>query len=712
MRQISFSQAILFWNCPKTWYYKYILDVPREENLEFAHRGNVVHKCLEEYYPNKILSIEKIKDIFNEEWHKFKLDDTFMFRRKDESWNMIKEGINLNLNITQTELEIVFPEVKGYIDIVNTNNHSIYDWKTSTISEHNKKEYLMQLKFYAYLYYKKFNIVPNHLEVFYLKDTTEKLIVKPNLTDIKNVNNFIIKTQNKMQEFIKYPNKLPKFNTNYNWCPYKHLWTKEYKNIFRVDFDISGSYVYIKPQGFSLSNHPKLITKLKEDFSYELKNAYFIKKNCPMANTTVQLFNQKYNRMPIGFIEKLKLMFYEYAESNNMLPVIKVNDSRKFNETLIKMPDKLKSGKVLREYQVDAINKYINGPKISMIELTTGGGKTLILTEIIRKLAYKTLFIIDKKELMYQTKQTFEEELGIEVGVIGDGKKIIKDVTVCTIQTLVSKLEELKEYLSQVRFVIFDECHHIASNSYSNVCHYLKNTEHRLSVTATAKRTDGNEMVLEANGGPIVFSLTGQDLIEKGYLVKPNIIFKKINNTPQEILEMEQNSKQGLINEEPRYDKYYPNFIVNNIKRNELILQTVNENLNKQILILVKLIEHGEILNKIIPNSHWIYGETKSKLRTKTFNDFKSSKINILISTISIFAEGVDIPTLDVVINASANKGDVKTIQVLGRVLRKSENKTQALYYDMFDETTFFRSAALARMNAFKKEGYKIQIID
>ena len=107
-----------------------------------------------------------------------------------------------------------------------------------------------------------------------------------------------------------------------------------------------------------------------------------------------------------------------------------------------------------------------------------------------------------------------------------------------------------------------------------------------------------------------------------------------------------------------------------------------------------------------------MYGGTNKKDREEIFKAFIDGKISVLISTISIFAEGIDIPSLDIVINAAANKGDVKSIQVLGRVLRTLKGKKDAYYYDFIDETKFFRLASLARMKAFRNEGHEVTVID
>jgi len=775
---------------------KYVQKIPGIEDLVYAHRGNVVHHCLENYYPDKKMSIPEVKEMFNKEWKKFKLDNSKLKNKKDETWLMILNGINLDLYVTSTELKIYYPDVVAYIDVVNSRDCIISDWKTSTRSEHNEEEYIMQVKFYAWLYYRKFGELPSRTDVKYLKysGTKAELGCSPTMDDIKEVEKWHKDTRIMMQYYIDNPDKLPPFNTNYFFCPYKHLWNVQEDSIDVKSFIITryGNYIYVDGLNDFLLNY------FADKYSYEKKNAYFIKDKYPNADTTIRLFSKKFKRFPIGFINEVMQSLHDYAVWKNKTPVIKIIDKRYMDKTVIEMPDKLLSGKTLRPYQQEAVDAFVNRKKEGMLEITTGGGKTLVAAEIIRRLRMKTWFIVDKLELLTQAKETFEKNLGLEVGIVGDGKRDIKDINIATIQTVMKILdfsrrfndvkrqvlnkawkryaeanniikpekekheedmtdeeyklyekkldvykekqssffksysftedeteylvkerinikqdiEEFKDILSECRFLIEDECHKAGAESYYKLGAYMPNTEYRLGITATAFRDDGNDMMMHATLGPILYSLTGQDLIEQGYLMKPQINFFKLSIPKKYITQLENESKNGLLNSEDVYSDFYPNFIVRNKYRNQAIKDICEEYKNETILILVKHIEHGTLLEEMIPGSKYIYGETNKKVREDTLKEFKANKLNVLISTISIFAEGVDIPSLTVIINAAANRGDVKSLQVLGRVLRKDEGKQKALYYDFVDSYTFFGNASKDRMKVFRKEGYKINVFE
>ena len=710
----SFSQNNLFMKCPRTWYMKYILKIPGEEDLKYAHRGQVLHKSLEAFYNNEIKLLPELENYFDELWFKkYKLDKTSLKNNKEETWNMVLRGIYLGIKPTTNELKIYYHnDVVAYLDVYDSKNKIAGDYKSSTRSKENEKEYSMQGKFYAWLVYRKFGYILDKFYVYYLKYDNERkeLVIKPTMQDIENAKNWHYKIKERMKYFIDNPDKLPDFNKNNFFCPYKHLWDidkKDPSNKLYVNIDYYANYFYIKG-----NLDENLLNIIYDEFSYEKKDAYYIKKKYPNISTTVRLFSLKLKRLPSGLYKKFLELLTEYANNNNKYLIFNLNDKRYFNKKNINMPNALLSGKILRDYQENGKQYFINKNNYCILEVATGGGKTLIATELIRCLAVKTLFVINKKELLHQTKKAFEEDLGIEIGIIGDGQKKIRDVNVATIQTLTKNIKEYSEFLSDVRFLIIDECHGSASNSYALLSHYMPNTEYRLGLSATAYRTDKTDLKMNGIVGFKGMEIKSENLINEGYLMKPEVNFIKYTIPKEKIKLMEQESKKGLINEELEYMSCYPIFIQNNDERNNIIKDIVKEHEGKNILILVKLIEHGNILEKLIEGSFYLHGTTKKKERKQIFDNFAKGKQKILISTISIFSEGVDIPGLEMVINASANKADIKTIQMLGRVLRKKDGKDKALYYDFIDNFSFFRPACVARIKAFKREGHKVNIIE
>jgi len=90
-------------------------------------------------------------------------------------------------------------------------------------------------------------------------------------------------------------------------------------------------------------------------------------------------------------------------------------------------------------------------------------------------------------------------------------------------------------------------------------------------------------------------------------------------------------------------------------------------------------------------------------------DDFKKSNTGVLIATLSIASEGLDIPDLDIIVNASGNKADVKSIQTIGRVLRKIEGKTTGYYIDFIDTGKHTRKHSRQRALTLENEGHAIE---
>ena len=92
---------------------------------------------------------------------------------------------------------------------------------------------------------------------------------------------------------------------------------------------------------------------------------------------------------------------------------------------------------VLRDYQVEVINKFLHAPQ-SIQEIATGAGKTII-TATLSKLCEpygRTIIIVPNKSLVTQTEEDYKN-IGVDVGVYyGDRKQLNRTHTICTWKSL------------------------------------------------------------------------------------------------------------------------------------------------------------------------------------------------------------------------------------------------------------------------------------
>jgi superfamily II DNA or RNA helicase len=156
----------------------------------------------------------------------------------------------------------------------------------------------------------------------------------------------------------------------------------------------------------------------------------------------------------------------------------------------------------------------------------------------------------------------------------------------------------------------------------------------------------------------------------------------------------------------------YSDGIVDNVLRNTTVKQIAEKYLTegKQVMILTKMIRHGDWFKSNVTGSDLIYGRTEDDLRVEILEDFKQGKLKCLVGNLKIFNKGINIPNLDVIINASGNAGDVVTVQTIGRCLRKSPGKEKATYIDFMDAGDYLNKHSVSRIAALKAEDYRVKI--
>jgi superfamily II DNA or RNA helicase len=666
----------------------------------YGQAGQICHKVLEDYAKDRSINPQAM---FDELWD---LNETPGLNgkplNKAEYFRAVCRGVAILDTCkeikTEDKIEIPFVDnslatinIKGIIDlqVLDNNELKILDWKTG-----NKEDCSEQMIHYAYCIWKKYKIMPSKLVVHFLRIDDE---------DEYNVNETILKIyEKKLKEitkeivskgFDKDKYDLGDWESPFN--AYKKFCEVEYdhrKNKTNIEIVRSGAGGKIKSY---LDDN--LLRMLVKHCSYEMKNSHFIQMNSKWDGR-VRLFNANKKTFPIGMLSRVERVIKDYENFTRKGFKINYVDTRvKLDD--IKTPDILKMQ--LREYQTQAVNSAIEN-EMGVLHLTTATGKTAIAIEVIRKFKKKTLFTIDRIELVKQTQDVIKGVLELDVGLITEGKLEDKDICVATYQTIMSLLKKkdpkINEYLESVGLWISDETHIVAADSFLLISSKLINTQKRIGLSATNFRDDGNDMKIEACVGKEIFRFK-EEAFKSGFISTPDITFIKIKNEKQ--------------SNHDDYASEYNEYIVENIYRNDTIRKVVLElHKDKQILVLTKLINHAKKLSEML-GADMIVGSSGSKQRAEIFQKFKNGEIRVLVGTVSIFSKGIDLPELDMVVNCVGNSAEITTIQSLGRVLRKTATKNVGYYIDFIDEgTNFLKQASWKRFHTMKKEGHEPKIIE
>jgi superfamily II DNA or RNA helicase len=120
-----------------------------------------------------------------------------------------------------------------------------------------------------------------------------------------------------------------------------------------------------------------------------------------------------------------------------------------------------------------------------------------------------------------------------------------------------------------------------------------------------------------------------------------------------------------------------------------------------KVYIHVERIEHGEILAVMFDDVSFIHGATPKKERDETIARFAGTEVNCLVST--LLGEGVDIPSMTAIIMAGGLKTQVGVVQKVGRALRKSPGKKEAVVVDFRDKGPFLARHFQARMDVYRE---------
>ena len=272
-----------------------------------------------------------------------------------------------------------------------------------------------------------------------------------------------------------------------------------------------------------------------------------------------------------------------------------------------------------------------------------------------------------------------------------DGK-----IVVATIQSLESMYKKntyrFKDILSKFDVIILDECHHASAKTYCNIM-YHSNAYYRFGLSGTPRHENIiKNMTLNGLTGGIIYNLSTVTAINKKLLCDISI----------EIVE----NYETISNE--KYHDTYRLGIIESSTRNNLIYKLIDGNLKNKILVLVKNIAHGEILSEILNKNNiknkWINGNNSQSEREDAINSLVNDG-HVLISS-GIFDEGIDIPSINVLIIASGGKSSIKAIQRIGRGLRKKEDNSSLKVYDFIDHSKYLIDHSIERITIYKNESY------
>lgn len=338
----------------------------------------------------------------------------------------------------------------------------------------------------------------------------------------------------------------------------------------------------------------------------------------------------------------------------------------------------------LRDYQQEATENLQkmreDGKTIALLYHATGVGKTITAATDAKAVGGRTLFLVNALKLASQAKETFakvwpEATLG---EYTGSQKDMTQTVIFATVQSISKDLEKFSPM--DFDYLIVDECHHAAANTYQKIFTYF-HPKFILGLTATPERSDGEDMLeLFQN---VAHKMDLKTAVERGVLVPIRCIRVKTNIdlTDVRINGIKYNSQ----------DLESKLFIP---ERNQLIVDTYLKYVNgKKTVIFCASVDHAAEIAKLLRDSgvkaEAVSGRDRVEVREKILKDYETGSTNVLCAC-DLLNEGWDSPHTTVLFMARPTMSKTIYLQQLGRGTRRCPGKEDLLVVDFVDNANMF----------------------
>jgi superfamily II DNA or RNA helicase len=353
--------------------------------------------------------------------------------------------------------------------------------------------------------------------------------------------------------------------------------------------------------------------------------------------------------------------------------------------------DKIKE-RELYTYQKNAIEsifdrfkKYPESYNI-LYQLPTGGGKTVIFSEIAKRYILETnnkvLILTHRIELSKQTSKTLTE-IGVKNKVINSSVKEIPNQEeytcyVAMVETLNNRLKENELDMKNIGLVIVDEAHY---NSFRKLFKYFKKCD-ILGVTATPLSSN-IKLPMKDTYNELIVGHSISELIEKGFLAKATTYGY---NVGLGALRIGINGDYTVKSSEVVYIDY--------VMQEKLIYAYEERAKDKKTLIF----NNGINTSKYVYESFKRAGYDNIRHLDNKHTDGERKEIidwfretpNAIITSVGILTTGFDVPDIEAIILNRATRSLTLYHQMIGRGSRITDTKKDFTVVDMGNNVARF----------------------
>ena len=471
--------------------------------------------------------------------------------------------------------------------------------------------------------------------------------------------------------------------------------------------------VYLKVEA---PDHVKY--ELADFFTFEVESAKFMQKTKRYRgwDGKIRLFSPSTGELYCGLVDYLtdwaKKNKYEYEIEENEFygspddinDLITPEGVAGFVKSL-HLPVKV------RDYQYQAIYECLRYNRRLLLS-PTASGKSLMIYALVRyhvNIKRNVLIVVPTTSLVEQMYKDFKS-YGWKASsychriYAGQEKYTNHEVVITTWQSI---YKEPKKWFDRFDCVIGDEAHQFKAKSLSTLMSKLHDCKYRVGFTGTLDGANVNQLVLEGLFGRCSQVTRTSKLMQQGHVAKLKV---------KVIL---------LKHEEKLFEGYQDeiDYLVDHSGRNKFIKNLAKDCKGNTLILFNYVDRHGIPLFNLINSDtdqpvYLVHGGVDTDDREDIRQLTETSDNAIIVASYGTFSTGINIRNLHNVIFASPSKSRIRNLQSIGRVLRKGDNKSKALLYDIADDISTDRgnnytlNHLMERVKVYNEEKFDYEIID
>lgn len=354
----------------------------------------------------------------------------------------------------------------------------------------------------------------------------------------------------------------------------------------------------------------------------------------------------------------------------------------------------------IRDYQTHCVDEMIAASQSGGLVLcATGTGKTFLAGAFLSRLKGDGCFVVDELTLLDQAREELAGVLKEQVGIVGRSEFSPERITVATIQTLHRhrKKAQFKRWFKDLQVLIVDEFHVALNRRNIAIVQTIGPTAvYGLTATLEMQKRD---VLLRATAlaGPVIARYSLEQGMQENVLaqgVACRILFPGPTSTDN-------------------YQSDYKTLIVESEARNGCIVELACEGVKRghRVVVLVERLDHLERLSHRLKQQgvahEVVCGARSAEERGTAKRRMESGELPLILAN-NVFAKGINIRSISVIIDATAGRSKNSVQQRYGRGSRTSKGKQGLVFLDVSDKGNRFETNARSRAKALKSLGVPV----